>query len=433
MKKKIFFLTLIICVLSLTIHGQNQPEKLIKIVVSPDHSDWNYKIGEPVKFNVGVYQDGVVCKDVKIDYEVGPENFEKSKIKSLNLADGKLLIDGGTMREPGFLRCIVRTEINGVKYKNLATVGFDQVNIKPFTELPEDFIQFWENAKSELAGFPIDPKLVLMPEKCTEKVNVYQLNIQGYGRGSRIYGILCIPKKEGKYPALLKVPGAGIRPYNGVVELAEQGVITLEIGIHGIPVTMNPEIYSNLSNGALNNYQNFNLDDKNRFYYKRVYLNCVRANDFLVSLPQFDGENLVVTGGSQGGALSIVTAGLDKRVKFLATLYPALCDLTASLKGRAGGWPHYFEKSDLNFNNKPDKIKTCSYYDVVNFAKQVKIPTFFSLGYNDEVCPPSSMYAAYNSITSPKDIVPFPETGHWENAEQNGVLNKWLLNKIKVN
>jgi cephalosporin-C deacetylase-like acetyl esterase len=83
--------------------------------------------------------------------------------------------------------------------------------------------------------------------------------------------------------------------------------------------------------------KNFNLDDRNRFYYKRVYLGCVRANDFIFSLPQFDGVNLAVTGGSQGGALSIITAGLDPRVKHLAAYYPALSDVTGYLKGRAGG------------------------------------------------------------------------------------------------
>ena len=69
--------------------------------------------------------------------------------------------------------------------------------------------------------------------------------------------------------------------------------------------------------GPLAGYWNYNLDDKDRYYYKRVYLGCVSANDFITSLPQYDGTNLGVTGGSQGGALSIITAALDTRVKYL--------------------------------------------------------------------------------------------------------------------
>ncbi|MEO6915925.1 MAG: acetylxylan esterase, partial [Chitinophagaceae bacterium] len=265
---------------------------------------------------------------------------------------------------------------------------------------------------------------------CTEKVNMYQVSIQNYPAPARLYGILCIPKKEGKYPALLSVPGAGVRAYGGNISMAERGIITLEIGIHGIPVNLDPVVYVNLAAGALNGYQNFNLDDRDRFYYKRVYLGCVRANDLLVSLPQFDGENLAVTGGSQGGALSVVTAALDSRVKSLAALYPALCDLTGDLQGRAGGWPHYFEKGSFAFNNKKDKIAVCGYYDVVNFARMLKVPSIFTWGYNDETCPPTSMYAAYNSITAPKELFLALETGHWSFPEQQERLTNWLLKKL---
>ncbi|OAQ39943.1 acetylxylan esterase [Pedobacter psychrophilus] len=430
--KLIFVFTFFLTLVATISHSQIPPEKLIKIVVAPNHDDWTYKIGEKVEFAISVSQNSIPLKNIKIDYEVGPEKFEPTQKKTLTLANGTLKIDGGTMKQPGFLRCIISTEINGVKYRNLATAGFEPENIIPFAQLPADFNQFWEGGKKELATYPLDAKMVLLPERCTEKVNVYQLNIQGFGKGSRVYGILCVPKKEGKYPALLKVPGAGVRPYNGDIATAELGVITLEIGIHGIPVTMDPVVYTNLANGALLNYPNFNLDDRDKFYYKRVYLNCIRANDFLVSLPQYDGKNLAVTGGSQGGGLSVVTAALDSRVQFLAAMYPAMCDLTADLKGRAGGWPRYFDKWNMAFNNKPDKIKTCGYYDVVNFAKQLIVPSFFTWGYNDEVVPPSSMFAAYNSITSPKEFVPILETGHWAYGEQYTLLNNWLFDKIKV-
>ena len=128
-------------------------------------------------------------------------------------------------------------------------------------------------------------------------------------------------------------------------------------------------LYSDLMNSATDGYWHYNLDDRDRYYYKRVYLGCVRAVDFIFSLSKFDGENIGVTGGSQGGALSIVTAGLDTRIKWLAPFYPALCDLTGYLHGRAGGWPHLFKKEwHGDWHNKPEKINTAGYYDVVNFA-----------------------------------------------------------------
>ena len=408
-------------------------ERLVKVIVAADHSDWTYKKGEKVKFTLSVFKNGNLVKDAKVRYEIGPEKQTPIKKETITLATGTQTIDAGTMQVPGFLRCIAIAEVDNKEYRNLSTAGFDPLQINPTIENPTDFDDFWNNALVDLAKVPMDAKMTLIPERCTEKVNVYQVNLQNYKVGTRLYGILCVPKKEGKYPALLQVPGAGVRAYTGDIANAEKGIITFQIGIHGIPVTMDPSVYLDLGTGILNGYFNHNLDDRDRFFYKRVYVGCVRANDFLTSLPQFDGVNLAVTGGSQGGALSIVTAALDKRVKNLGAFYPALSDVTGYLSGRAGGWPHYFDKANMAYNNTKEKLKTLGYYDVVNFAKRVKVPGFYSWGYNDETCPPTSMYAAYNSITAPKELFLALETGHWTYPEQNEKMTNWLLGKLKNN
>jgi len=405
-------------------------EKLVKVVVTPDHANWVYQPGEKASFQVAVMRNSEFLPNVKIRYELGPEMLEPTKRDSVISKDGQFKIEGGTMKDAGFLRCKVSTVIDGVRYESLATAAYSPGQIKPTTELPVDFVQFWDNAKAEAAKVPMDVKLTLLPDRCTEKVNVYQANIQNYHVGTRLYGILCVPKKAGKYPAVLKVPGAGVRPYSGDVALAEKGIISLEIGIHGIPVTMDPTVYVDMSRSVLDGYMFYNLDDRDHYYYKRVYLGCVRAIDFLYSLPEFDGANLGVTGGSQGGALSIVTAGLDSRVKYLAAFYPALCDLTGYLHGRAGGWPHLFNEANKAFNAKKDKIETSKYYDVVNFARFVKAPGQYSWGYNDVTCPPTSMFSAYNVIQAPKELFIYEETGHWTYPEQTDKLRNWLIGKL---
>ena len=411
---------------------QAQPRlEIIKVIVAPDHSDWTYKTGEPVNFKITVLKDGSPVKNCKIRYEVGPEKMEPVKKDSLLSPNGVFAVPPVTLKTAGFVQCKAFVIQDGKEYRGIGSAGFDPLSIQPTITNPADFVQFWDKAKTDLAKIPLDARMVLLPERCTEKVNVYQVNIQNFSIDARLYGILCVPKKEGKYPALLRVPGAGIRPYKGDVATAENGIITLEIGIHGIPVNLDYAVYSNLSNGALYNYPSLNLDNKDRYYYKRVYLGCVRANDFLISLPQYDGVNLAVTGGSQGGALSIVTAALDPRVKWLGAFYPALCDVTGYLHGRAGGWPHLFSKDNIGFNNTKEKIETCGYYDVVNFARQLKIPGLYSWGYNDETCPPTSMYAAYNVITAPKSLFTALETGHWTYPEQIEKMTAWLIDKLK--
>jgi len=390
-----------------------------------------YKTGEKVKFSVTVLKNGNPLPNTKIVYEFGPERMNPTKTDSITLTNGKFDIDGGTLKEPGFLRCIVTATVDGFTYRNLATAGFNPPGIQPTVTLPTDFNNFWDKAKQDLAKVPMDARMRLLPDRCTGNVNVYEVNL-GNINNSRLYGIACIPKKEGKYPAIMIPPGAGVRPYYGDVALAERGVITFTIGIHGIPVTMEENVYASLREGALRGYTNYNLDDKNNYYYKRVYLGCVRANDFLVSLPQYDGENLGVTGGSQGGALSIVAAGLDNRVKYLAAYYPALSDLTGYLNNRAGGWPHLFYAKWGPTNNVKDKVETIGYYDVVNFAKSLKAEGSYAWGYNDETCPPTSMYAAYNSISAPKQLLLNLETGHFVYPETNIKMNNWLLGKLQA-
>lgn len=432
MKKRILIKELMLLVLFLgtslisALAQNNNLRTLITVDVVTDKPGWNYKLGDKVIFNVTVSKFGQALENVEIKYELGLEKMPPIKKETLLLKNGAVKIDGGTLKSPGFLRCQVFVEVDGFKYENFATAAFEPEKIKTVAELPLDFKEFWDEAKSDLKQIPVNPIMEIVPEACTEKVNVYYVNFANIK--GRVYGVLSVPKKEGKYPAILNVPGAGIRPYLPNPGLAEKEIISLTIGIHGIPVNLPQKVYDQLYAGALNNYERFNLDDRDNYYYKRVYLGCVRSVDFIFTLPQFDGKNLAVMGGSQGGALSIVTASLDSRIKYLGCFYPALCDLTGYLHGRAGGWPGLFQDS---FTNKPEKIKTIGYYDVVNFARLIKVPGFYSWGYNDNVCPPTSTFAAYNEITAPKELLISQDTRHWAYPEQSEILNKWLIQKLR--
>ncbi|WP_366521803.1 acetylxylan esterase [uncultured Proteiniphilum sp.] len=393
--------------------------------MTPDKSDWTYAKGEQAQFQIMVLKNNVPLEGIDVKYRINPEKMDAWEEKTVTLKKGVATVKTQRFTEPGFLQCHASVEVDGKTYSSYATAGFSPEQIEPTTTLPPDFEQFWEEAKSDLAKIPVKPVLTRLPERCTDKVDVYHVSIDNIK--GKIYGILCKPKAEGKYPAILHVPGAGIRPYYGDIWSAEKGIITFQIGIHGIPVNLDQIVYDNLGTGALNGYQIANLDDKDNYYYKRVYLGCVRAVDFIESIDCFNGRDIAVTGGSQGGALSIITAALDSRIDYLAAFYPALCDLTGYLNGRAGGWPHMFLD---DFTNKPEKVENSKYYDVVNFARFVKVPGWYSWGYNDNVCPPTSMHAAYNVIPAPKELHLFPETQHWTFPEQQEQKNNWLFKKL---
>lgn len=420
-----------------------------KLSLTPDHSNWTYRCGESVNFLVALTSDGAPLSNASVIYRFGPESVTADDLANLSVsdipemgalnrgtatigADGRAAIPAGTLRAPGFLRCIATVEHAGRTYRAVATAGFEPENIHPTQTEPADFDAYWKSALDELAKLPVEPQLTLLPELCTDKVDVYHVRLQnvavvGMPRTSSIFGILCEPKGPGPYPAILYVPGAGVRPYRGQREMAEHGIITFEIGIHGVPVILAPEVYDQLNTSATALYYLNNLDDRDRIYYRRVYLGCVRANDFLCQRPKFDGRNLLVTGGSQGGQLSIVTATLDPRVKAIAATYPAYCDLTGYLHGRAGGWPHPF-RADRKQNRTDAKIKATSYYDTVNFARRIRVPGYYIWGYNDETCPPTSMFAAYNAITAPKQLGLLLDSGHAFYREQAEASTMWLVN-----
>jgi cephalosporin-C deacetylase len=428
MKKNITRLLLqSILLITISLTAFSQPATtLVKVIVSPNHPDWTYKVNEKAKFSVQVLKYGNLLENVTIDYEIGPEKQPDIEKKGVVLKDGTTEFSG-TMKVPGFYRVSVWAIVDGKRYEGLATAGFDPEKIQPTVKDPSDFDKFWNDAITEARTVDLDPEITLVPEQCTSEANIYHISFQNEKYGSRIYGMLSMPKKHGKYPAILRVPGAGIRPYNGDPRTAAQGVIKLEIGIHGIPVNLDREVYNNLSRGALSSYWSIRMNERDAHYYKRVYLGCVRAVDFIYSLPEFNGNDVAVTGGSQGGALTIITAGLDKRIKKMAAFYPALCDYSGYLNKRAGGWPHYFR----NAEPKAGEVETLAYFDVVNFARRVTAPGIYSWGYNDTTCPPTSMYSAYNVITAPKELHIFQETGHWTFPEETQLLNNWLVKQIK--
>lgn len=425
MKKIISLFTLLTITLSVCaqIRGYN-----ITVSVTPDHKDWNYKTGEKANFVVNVKKSGTLLDNVSVDYEAGPVMYPDVKKSGVTLKDGTMKWTG-TLKTPGFYRLKVIAHVEGKDYVGLCTAAFSPEKIQPATKCPDDFDQFWKNALDEARKMPLEPHLTLLPERCTENVNVYEVSFTNDRPGSLIYGILCVPVKPGKYPALLRVPGAGTRPYGGDIYTASQGAVTLEIGIHGIPVTLAQKVYDNLNKAAFDGYWETNLDEPNKNYYKRVVVGAVRSVDYIASLPQWDGQIVGVSGASQGGFLSLAVAALDKRITFVAPVHDAMCDYEIALQKKACGWPHYF----YNVEN-PDmkKVEGARYYDGINFARRVTCPGWYSFGYNDEVVPPSSAYSVFNVVNAPKTLSVYQMTGHFWYQEQWDEWENWLLKQMHL-
>jgi cephalosporin-C deacetylase-like acetyl esterase len=210
---------------------------------------------------------------------------------------------------------------------------------------------------------------------------------------------------------------------------------------------MDQKVYDDIYNGALTGYWEFNMDNRDKHYYKRVIVGCIRALDYIEQFTPWNGKEMGVTGSSQGGFLSLATAGLDKRITFYAPVHAALCDHTNSLKGVACGWPHYFygskkqeargKKSTQTLpkeESEEKRIEVSRYYDGINFARLItdQQQGWFSFGYNDDVVPPTTAWATYNTVKGPKTISPYQATWHFWFQEQWDEWEKWLLNQLRI-
>ncbi|WP_373845980.1 acetylxylan esterase [Bacteroides heparinolyticus] len=429
----------VLCVvlLSLTAFAENYPYRSdVLWVTVPNHADWLYKTGEEATVEVHFYKYGIPQNGVTVNYELGGDMMPSEIKGTIVLKNGKAVISMGTMSEPGFRDCRMTATVDGKTYKHHIKVGFSPEKIRPYTQIPADFGDFWNKNKAELAKVPLIYTKELVKEYCTDQMDCYLVRLQVNERGQAIYGYLFYPKhaKEASCPVVLCPPGAGIKTIKEPLRhkyYAEHGCIRFEIEIHGLNPKMPTEDFKDISNafnGKENGYLNNGLDNRDNYYMKRVYMACIRSIDLLVSLPEWDGRNVVVQGGSQGGALALVAAGLDPRVTACIANHPALSDMAGYMAGRAGGYPHFFRVAGMD---TPDKLNTMAYYDVVNFARSIKVPTRMTWGYNDDVCPPTTSYAVYNVLQCPKEALITPINEHWTSEDTEYGHLTWMLNHLR--
>ena len=340
----------------------------------------------------------------------------------------------GTLKYPGFMDLNLKITLNGKEYKHHIKIGFDPEKLTAYTKMPSDFDSFWEDAKEEAAACTMKVERTFVPEYSSDKIDCYLVKIQAYEKGRYVYGYLTIPKKEGKFPVVFSPPGAGIKPMNPLKDIfyAESGFIRFDMEIHGIRPDLERKDYNEISSAFGNKHNSYlvnGLDNRDNYYMKKVYLSCVRVLDYLTTLPEWDGKNLIAQGGSQGGALALITAGLDSRITACAANHPALSDMARYKIGKAGGYPHLFTKFDGM--DTPEKLKTLQYFDVVNFARKIRVPVFMTWGYNDNVCPPTTSYIVYNTLNTKKESLVTPVNEHWISLTTRHYILDWIRTQLK--
>ncbi len=187
-----------------------------------------------------------------------------------------------------------------------------------------DFRDFWAETLAQAAKIPLDPELVLV-DYPVDGLRVAQASYTGWD-GARIRGWYIVPAGRGPHPGLAFYHGysgskGAIYDYLG---WASQGYAILAVDVRG--QNGESDDPSDYPGGHYQGWMSQGILDPARYYYRGAFVDCVRALDFLSAQPEVDAGRLGITGGSQGGGLTLAVAGLDHRPKVAM----AVDDVTAA-------------------------------------------------------------------------------------------------------
>jgi len=237
-----------------------------------------------------------------------------------------------------------------------------------------------------------------------DRRTVYRVSFATFG-GQRVYGFLSVPAKPGKYPVRVHVPGYG--PWCIFSECAPANAIGLHMNVHLFEPPATQDEMMRLCAAADKarqaktgvGYLPMSSLDRSReeYFYHDVMLGINRAVDWTCALPEADPSRLTYGGMSQGGAFGLYLAYLNGRFTRLEVAVTALTDMFGCTAERQSGWPQPLDNvKDAARRAKMEAV--IPYFDGVNFARRIKVPTLFIVGFADGICAPHNVYAAYNVL-----------------------------------
>ncbi len=289
---------------------------------------------------------------------------------------------------------------------------------KPPREEPPDFDTFWQQTLAEARQFPLNARFEPV-DYGLRLVETFDVTFNGYG-GQPIKGWLILPcQRRGPLPCVVEFIGYGGGrgfPTDWLI-WANVGFAHLVMDTRGQGSTWLPgETPDPEPEGANPHYPGFmtrGILDPKTYYYRRVFTDAVRAIEAARSHPAVDAERIAATGGSQGGGVTIAVGGLEPAVKVIMPDVPFLCHYRRALAISDAAPYSEIKQYCHTHRDKIDTVfRTLAYFDGVNLAARCRAPALFSVGLMDQICPPSTVYAAYNHFAGPKPIRIYPYNEH---------------------
>ncbi|MGQ9556140.1 MAG: acetylxylan esterase [Anaerolineae bacterium] len=299
---------------------------------------------------------------------------------------------------------------------------------RPAQSKQPDFASFWQRTLDEALTQPLNADFQQVEDYPVPEVEVFKVSFDGWrgGRCAAWYLRPCDIGADNSLPALVCYHG-----YSGnkgqaheYLHWALQGYAVLALDVRGQSgESSDGNLYDT---GHVSGWMTQGIMDPEQYYYRAVYMDCVRAAELVASQPEVDACHMGATGASQGGGLTLAAAALSGRFALAMPDVPYLCHYRRSLDMAQQG--PYLELATY-FKCYPEReeraFRTLSYFDNLNLADRIRCPVLMCVGLQDLICPPSTIYAVYNHITSDKEMAIYPYHGHEVPAQHITERIRW--------
>ncbi|MBO5008120.1 MAG: acetylxylan esterase [Clostridia bacterium] len=300
---------------------------------------------------------------------------------------------------------------------------------------PTDFDKYWEESLAEMRA--VDRNVTITPAEFQSPVaDCYDMYFTGVN-GARVYAKLLKPKNlKEKNPAVLHFHG-----YNGksggwcyYLPYAASGFVVAAMDVRG-QAGNSEDVGGNTGKTTVGHIIRGLNDDPKTLLFRDIFLDTAELADIVMSMPEVDETRVGAFGGSQGGALTIACSSLEPRINRAAPHYPFLCDYKRvwdmDMDERAYHELRvYFRDCDPRHEKEDEIFTKLGYIDLQFLSPRIKAKLKMFTGLMDNVCPPSTQFAAYNKMTCEKDVVIYPDFGHEGLPQCDEITYAWMMEML---
>ncbi len=410
---------------------------MLTIIVTCTRPAQIFAMAEVAEFEVSVVSEAALPADLEVTVQFSCDTQLVLSETTFRPASGATHRVRGAMPYPGFLRCRAFAEVAGEKVQGECGVAFAPECIRPVRPEPADFDAFWTRALARLDEVPPDVDCQEAPDLSTDDYTAYRVSLANIG-GTRLYGLLTVPSAKygpGPFPAVFEVPSAGppVRSPEGFAFRARpRDYIIFNVNVFdfdsvGPDASASQQAYAELTKEGT--YTSNGQQSREEFFYYRPVVGCHRAVQWLYERDDVDRRHFVCYGGSQGGGMGFNQVALGGG-RFTAALFhiPFLCDTGGVLIGRHPG------RKIAAGVELETALRTMAYFDPVYFARRITCPVMVTIGFVDNTCCPSGIYAAYNQLAGEKVVLNCLESGHGKDfnyGRHRAPMYAWLTNRMR--